>query len=76
MRLSELMSSLGLWVYPVVGLLGFFSAFLVVLVRVSRTSRDTLARQGALPLDDGEPAARTSEDQTASTPSSMTEDQR
>lgn len=54
MRLSELISSMGLWVYPVVGLIGFLLAFLIVLVRVIRTSKDTIARQGALPLNDGE----------------------
>lgn len=54
MRLSELISGMGLWVFPVVGLLGFLSAFLIVLVRVGRTGKDTLARQGALPLSDGE----------------------
>jgi len=55
MRLSELISGMGLWVFPVVGLLGFLGAFLIVLIRVGRTSKDTFARQGALPLSDGEP---------------------
>jgi len=53
MGLSELVSHLELWVYPVVGLLGFCLAFLIQAVRVSRTSRAEMDRCGNLPLDDG-----------------------
>ena len=53
MRLSELVSSLDLWIYPAVGLLLFFLVFAAVTVRVLRTPKAEAAAQGRLPLEDG-----------------------
>lgn len=53
MKLSELMSSLGLWIYPVVGLLGFVTAFTVVLIRVAKTGKAEMASNGEIPFHDG-----------------------
>jgi len=53
MRLSELMSSLELWVYPTVGLLSFVGVFAAVAIKAMRTSPDDAAAQGRLPLEDG-----------------------
>lgn len=52
MRLSELVSSLGLWIFPVVGLIGFFSAFVFVALRVARHGRGEMAAFGRLPLEE------------------------
>ncbi|MEL6330052.1 MAG: hypothetical protein AAFR38_10335 [Planctomycetota bacterium] len=53
MRLSELVSQMGLWIFPVVGLLGFVTAFAIVFVRTMRKSDDEIAAGGMLPLEDG-----------------------
>jgi len=53
MGLSELVSHLELWIYPVVGLLGFCLAFALQAIRVSRVSRAELEHNGSLPLRDG-----------------------
>jgi len=53
MRLSELVSNMGLWVFPALGLVMFLTAFAVVCLRVARTPRDETAANGLLPLEDG-----------------------
>lgn len=53
MRMSELVSSLGLWIYPVIGLVGFLASFAIVLLRVARTGRQEMTANGMIPLEDG-----------------------
>ena len=57
MRLSDLVAGMGLWIFPVVGLLGFFAAFVVVVMRVSRASDDEMTASAGLPLVDGTEAS-------------------
>ncbi len=53
MRLSELVSSLGLSIFPIIGLIAFTVAFLMVLARVARTKKAEVTACAALPLADG-----------------------
>lgn len=55
MRMSDIVSSLGLTTFPIVGMALFLSVFVGVLVRVtSRRARAELERAAMLPLaDDG-----------------------
>ena len=53
MRLSELVSGFGLWIYPTVGLLGFVGSFVIVTARAFKSKNSEMAACGALPLDDG-----------------------
>lgn len=53
MRLSELISSLELWVYPTVGLVAFVAVFAAIAVRTLRQPKDTAQAHGRLPLEDG-----------------------
>ena len=52
MRMSELVSSLGLSIFPIIGLIAFGFAFLFVLVRVARSTRRDMASNAAIPLED------------------------
>tara|TARA_Y100001933_G_scaffold130452_1_gene129996 strand:+ start:3470 stop:3709 length:240 start_codon:yes stop_codon:yes gene_type:complete len=53
MRMSELVSSLGLSIYPIIGLIGFGTAFLFILLRAMHRTRDEMAANAAIPLEDG-----------------------
>ena len=57
MRLSDLISSLDMTVYPIVGLVIFFAVFTAVSIRALRVGKDESRRCAALPLDDGDGAA-------------------
>lgn len=59
MRLSDIMSQMGLASYAEVGLLIFFATFIAVSIRVWRTSNETAERCAHIPLDDSpnEPAS-------------------
>lgn len=52
MRLSDIMSQMGLASYAEVGLILFFLAFVAVAVRLWRTSNETLHQHACIPLDD------------------------
>lgn len=52
MRLSDIMSQMGLASYAEVGLLLFFFTFLALGVRVWRTSKETALEYANIPLDD------------------------
>lgn len=52
MRLSDIMSQMGLASYAEVGLILFFITFLAVSIRVWRTSKETAAEYAHIPLDD------------------------
>lgn len=60
MRLSDIMSQMGLASYAEVGLLLFFFTFLAVGIRVWRTSKETALEYAHIPLDDSpkQPATR------------------
>lgn len=51
MRLSDIMSSMDLSVYPIVGLILFGGAFLIVTIRALTCSRSSCERWSNLPLD-------------------------
>ncbi|MEN0020675.1 MAG: hypothetical protein AAF747_07325 [Planctomycetota bacterium] len=53
MKLSELMSSFDLAIYPTIGLLGFTFAFVVATTRIMVRSKSEVSHQGSLPLNDG-----------------------
>jgi hypothetical protein len=53
MRMSELVSSMGLTVFPIIGLIGFGAAFVLILLRVARTRTSEARANAAIPLDDG-----------------------
>lgn len=55
MRLSDIMSQMGLASYAEVGLILFFITFLAVSIRVWRTSKETAAEYALIPLDDSSP---------------------
>jgi cbb3-type cytochrome oxidase subunit 3 len=56
MRLSELMSQMGLAVYAEIGLVIFFAVFIGVLIHVNRKKNASIyERARHLPLDDSEP---------------------
>lgn len=52
MRLSDIMSQMGLASYAEVGLVLFFLTFVAVGIRLWRTSHDTLSQHAHIPLDD------------------------
>jgi cbb3-type cytochrome oxidase subunit 3 len=53
MRLSEIMSSMGLAIYPTIALLLFFPVFIAVIARAySRRLKPELDRAASLPLAD------------------------
>jgi hypothetical protein len=52
MRLSDIMSQMGLASYAEAGLLLFFFAFMAVGVRVWRTSKEAAVQYAHIPLDD------------------------
>ncbi len=58
MRLSDFVSSLGMTVFPIVGLIIFFAVFTAVSIRALRIGKDESSRCAALPLDDGDGAAK------------------
>jgi hypothetical protein len=62
MRMSELVSSLGLSIYPIIGLIGFGTAFLFIHIRAAYRTRDEMAANAALPLADGTSADRAATD--------------
>ncbi|MEM0983477.1 MAG: hypothetical protein AAGI17_05980 [Planctomycetota bacterium] len=53
MKLSDLISTFGLWIFPTIGLVGFTLAFLIQAFRVARSSAKEMQTCGELPLDDG-----------------------
>lgn len=53
MRMSELVSSMGLTIFPIIGLVGFGAAFVLILLRVAQTRKPEAAANAAIPLDDG-----------------------
>lgn len=53
MRMSELVSSMGLTIFPIIGLIGFGVAFLLVLIRVAQTRRPEAHANASIPLEDG-----------------------
>jgi cbb3-type cytochrome oxidase subunit 3 len=55
MRLTDVMSNLGLGIYPILALPLFIGVFVGVVLRVSKRSRRAeLQRAGDLPLEEGE----------------------
>lgn len=52
MRLSDIMSQMGLASYAEVGLILFFLVFVAVGIRLWRTSHETLCQQARIPLND------------------------
>lgn len=52
MRLSDVVGSLGLWVYPVVSLIIFFLVFIAVSIKAVLTSKQQANYYAALPLSD------------------------
>jgi hypothetical protein len=52
MRLSDIMSQMGLASYAEVGLILFFLTFVAVAIRLSRTSKETLLQHAHIPLND------------------------
>jgi hypothetical protein len=52
MRLSDIMSQMGLASYAEVGLILFFFTFVAVGVRVWRTSKETTDQHAHIPLED------------------------
>lgn len=53
MRLSDVISSMGLTAFPIIGLLLFLSVFVGVVIRVTRRDQAAeLERAGSLPLED------------------------
>ena len=53
MRMSELVSSMGLTLFPIIGLVCFGIAFLFILYRVARTRSAEAIKNASLPLNDG-----------------------
>lgn len=53
MRMSELVSGMGLTIFPIIGLVGFGAAFLLILLRVARTRKPEAEANAAIPLHDG-----------------------
>jgi hypothetical protein len=53
MRMSELVSSMGLSIFPIVGIIAFGLAFLFVLARVIGATRNEVAHNASIPLEDG-----------------------
>lgn len=51
MRMSDIVSSLELSVFPIVGLVLFVGAFLIVTIRALSTSRSSCERWSNLPLE-------------------------
>ncbi len=57
MRLSDIMSSMGLALYPSIALIIFFAVFLLVTARAySRRARPELDRAASLPFTDPDPS--------------------
>ncbi|MCW5764809.1 MAG: hypothetical protein KIT68_02395 [Phycisphaeraceae bacterium] len=52
MRLTDVMSSMDLAVYPALALVLFTGVFALVAIRVARTRREEAARWSSLPLDE------------------------
>ncbi len=52
MRLSDIMSNMGLASYAEAGLALFFLTFLAVGIRVWKTSKETAIQYAHIPLDD------------------------
>jgi hypothetical protein len=52
MRLSDIMSQMGLASYAEVSLILFFATFIAIGLRAWRTSKDTAAEYARIPLDD------------------------
>lgn len=52
MRLSDIMSQMGLASYAEVGLLLFFGAFIAISIRTLLTSKQSARELAAIPLDD------------------------
>ncbi len=59
MRMSELVSSMGLSIFPIIGIIAFGLAFLFVILRVVKTTKPEVEHNASIPLEDG----------TATTPS-------
>lgn len=56
MRLSDIMSAMGLAIYPTIALFVFLAVFIGVLIRIGRRGNsDALTRAGRLPLADDAP---------------------
>jgi len=53
MRMSELVSGMGLTLFPIIGLVCFGIAFLFILYRVARTRTAEAFENASLPLNDG-----------------------
>jgi cbb3-type cytochrome oxidase subunit 3 len=55
MRLTDVMSNLGLGIYPILALPLFIGVFVAVVVRTNkRSKRAELDRAGGLPLEEGQ----------------------
>ena len=52
MRASDAIQHLGLAIYPLVGLLSFFSVFVAVSWRALRAKKSEMKHHAALPLED------------------------
>jgi|JRYH01.1.fsa_nt_gb hypothetical protein len=59
MRPSDIISHLGLTIFPIVGLIIFVAVFAAVTVRALRTRREDINRFAVLPFEGGEASDRT-----------------
>ncbi len=57
--MSDIVASMGLTVFPIIGLVAFGSVFIAVSIRAMLTSKGSCERWASLPLDADEPAALT-----------------
>ncbi len=57
MRLSDIVASMGLTIFPIIGLAAFGSVFIAVSIRAMLTSKRSCERWASLPLDSDEPVA-------------------
>lgn len=52
MRFSDVLAALDISLYPIIGLLMFVAAFLLVAIRVARSTRGEMDYNAAIPLGD------------------------
>lgn len=57
MRLSDVVSAMGMTVFPIIGLLMFVSVFVAMAWKVARATRTEMDACAHLPLEGGEPHA-------------------
>lgn len=55
--MTDIVSSMGLSIFPIVGLALFLSVFVGLVFWLVRAGRDGMASQGMIPLEDGQEVA-------------------